>query len=64
MSVCCTRNGRHVLAVTRARRQMHAHVNYKGSIDLTGLASSAKITDTTEQIDFIPSEATSNWVRV
>lgn len=37
VSVCCTRNGRHVLAVTRARGQTHAHVNNKDSVDVTGL---------------------------
>lgn len=37
VSVCCTRNGRHVLAVTRARRQTHAHVNNKDSVDVIGL---------------------------
>lgn len=32
-----------MLAVTRARRQTHAHVNYKDPIDLIGLVRSPKI---------------------
>ncbi len=42
VSVCCTRNGRHVLAVTHARRHTHTRVNFKDCIDLIGLIRSRK----------------------
>lgn len=41
VSVCCTRNGRHVLAVTCA--QTHAHLHFKETIDLTGPVRHSKI---------------------
>lgn len=39
VSVCCTRNGRHVLAVT----DTHARLNIKDPIDLVGLLVNHKI---------------------